>query len=109
MNEQRSLGQRLWWLQPDFALGWSSEEQWTRGTIWAIAVVLWVVPLWSTTEIGADLGLGRRVGAAIGLFAFLPPAMWIARVIAVRMWPETVRQADENAARRIEAENSTRS
>jgi hypothetical protein len=108
MDQQRSWGQRLWWLQPDPAIVWSPEERWTRGTIWLIAGALWVFPFWGVYAITNDLGVDRHISAAIALFTTMPPALWFARMIAVRVWPETVRQADENAAKRLMTRKSKR-
>ena len=107
MDEQRSWGQRLWWL--DLSLywrwypepeRWSREEEWTRGTIWTIALGLFVLPFLGLDAIANGLGLESHVSTLFALFATLPPALGFARVIAVRVWPETVRKADENAAER---------
>jgi hypothetical protein len=102
MNEQRPLGQRLWWLDLSMrgSLGWSCEEKWTRGTIWTIALGLFVLPFLGVYAITTGLGLDRHVSALFAVFATLPPALGFARVIAVRAWRETVRKADENAAER---------
>jgi hypothetical protein len=107
MDERRSWIQRFWWLdlslywhwQPE-QYRWSPEEVWTRGTIWTIAVGLFVLPYFGVYAITTALGVDGRIGALFALFAALPPALGFARVIAVRLWPETVRKADENAAER---------
>ena len=106
MDGPRSASQKLWWLSPAPGIVWSPVERWTRGAIWAIAFGLWIVPFWGASAIAVKFGLDRHVSAAISLFVCAPLALWLARAIALRAWPDKVQEADENAVKRIESQKS---
>jgi hypothetical protein len=104
MDWWRASSQKLWWLSPTPGIVWSPVERWTRGTIWAIAFGLGILPLWGVSAIAVKLGLDRHVSAAISLFVCAPLALWLARAIALRVWPDKLREADQNAIKRIESQ-----
>jgi hypothetical protein len=95
---------RWWWLQRARAVtdAWSTEE---RQTVWRIHLI--GMPLFALICIKLALFLfDRSVDPALiafgSAFCSLVLAFTIARLIALWLWPDLLRRADENAARRYE-------
>lgn len=89
-----------WWLDPG-GQDWTDEELSTRRAIAVFAMIVFIpvftIEIWLLNGLGVDRNLGALIDlASCGFFAF-----WAARQICQWCWPEMVRKADENAARRL--------
>lgn len=92
-----------WWTSMATGSQWSREEQWTRGAIYLIGVIIFLaldtLEMWFLNPYGVE----EHVRAAVGLITCVPLALFFSRQICVRAWPDYVKKADENAAKRLAA------
>ena len=90
-----------WWLNFFWTPKWSNEETSIRGRIWALAVVVFLLAYIPEMVILDAVGIDRHISAIIGLFTCCPLALIAGRRMSVRLWPDLVKKADENATKRI--------
>lgn len=91
---------KFWWFTP---ATWNfttvEERQVAVGLLTMGAVVF--IPLYIPEELLLDkLGVEDHVSAILGGLASFLPALPIARKLGEMIWPELVRQADENVIKR---------
>jgi hypothetical protein len=103
MGSIRPLGvMRWWWLSRPRAIGpaWSREERQTVCRIHLIAIPLLAACCYNLVMFLFERGVDAAVVAFGSVAASAVIAFTTARVIALWLWPELLRRADENAARR---------
>jgi hypothetical protein len=97
---------RWWWILRPRAIGpeWSREERQTVWRIHLIAMPLFAVCCYNLVMFLFERGVDPAVVALGSVLSSYVVAFAIARLIALWLWPELLRQADENAARRYAGE-----
>jgi hypothetical protein len=91
----------LWWTSMATGKRWSREEQWTRGAIYIIAVLLFLALEALETWIMRQYQMEENSRMLIGTITCVPIAMFVSRRICVWAWPDYVKKADETAAKRL--------
>jgi len=91
----------MWWFQYAPGKYWSYEERWLRLTVFAIAIPVVVAIIELLSRMLMDLGLNEKRAAFIAFIASLPLAIIFSRCLCTLFWPRKVRQAEENAAKRM--------
>jgi hypothetical protein len=106
VNSLYSIGRyvgvmRWWWLaRPSSASVWSTEERQTVWRIHLIALPLFAVGCYFLVMFLFNCGFDPAIDAFVGVALPCMVAFALARRIALWLWPELLRRADENAARR---------
>jgi hypothetical protein len=91
----------LWWLDLETGTKWSPYEQRARMAIYGLFIPIFLV-IYGIEMLAANcLGIDDRVSALIGLFSAVPAGLYTSRRLSVRLWPDLMRKADENAAVRL--------
>jgi hypothetical protein len=91
-----------WWLNFFWTPRWSQEETSVRTRIWGLGCIFFLVPYIPLVQmLRRVLAMDDHRSAIISFALTLPPALYLGRKGCERMWPELVRTADENAAKRI--------
>ncbi|HUC63814.1 MAG TPA: hypothetical protein VMA53_00205 [Stellaceae bacterium] len=91
----------LWWTSMATGKSWSREEQWTRGAIYMVGLVLFVPFNLLIGSFFNRHGVEKHVGALTALLICVPPSYVFGRLVCARLWPDYVKRADENAAKRL--------
>jgi hypothetical protein len=68
-------------------------------------MILWLLPYWGIYTVLEELQFNRLLCALFAVEVTLPLAFYLARVAINQLQPDLVRQADENAARRLVEES----
>ena len=90
-----------WWLvlSRDI-LHWSSEERWAWRAIWGMSIPFIVVIFAVGASVGIKLGVDPHLGPGVLSLFTLPAAIYLGRRTSEWLWPELIKRADENAAKR---------
>jgi hypothetical protein len=93
---------KWWWVTrpPSGGCAWSREERQTVWRIHLIAMPLFAVCCFKLVMFLFDSGLDPAIVAAAGVVPPYVLALALARRICLWLWPDLLRRADENAARR---------
>jgi hypothetical protein len=90
-----------WWIDTSAGSDWTIEEQKTRRAIALIAIVaflpVFMIEMWLLDRFGVDRNLGALIDVASSAFF----AFWAAHRICRWCWPDMVKRADANAAKRL--------
>jgi len=94
---------RTWWISLSWTHEWSDDEVSARTRIWGLAGIFFLGLFFPGIAVFHALGVERHAGA-IGAFAVaIPPALRAARRSAEYLWPDLIKRAEANAARRLGA------
>ena len=93
---------KWWWLQQPRAVtdAWSDEERQTLWRIHLIGMPLFALICYNMVMFLFERGVNPAVVALGSVLCAFLLAFTIARLVALWFWPDLLRQADENAARR---------
>jgi len=97
---------RFWWAdwrythRPSVAGHWSDEEVWTRNATCGLAAIFFVIPISFELPWLASLGFSKNATALTIVFVQGPLCFAISRLICILLWPDYLRQADQNAMNR---------
>jgi hypothetical protein len=94
-----------WWLDTGWSTRWSPEETGTRTAILSLALCIFLPIYAAVALLFNGLGVERDVGALIGFFSVGSGALYGGRRICAHLWPDLVKAADENAAKRLALQN----
>jgi hypothetical protein len=100
-NDFKARPGKWWWLAMTGFEGYTATERRVR---WRLGMVSFgaMVPLFvGFLVLGRQSGVDDHYSAPIGVLIALVIAMILTRPIATRIWPEQIRQADEDAATRL--------
>ena len=90
-----------WWITRPPAFGdWSDEEKQTATRIHLIGMPLFAVCCYKTAMFLLDRDFGPLIIAVVSVVPTAVLAFALARGIALLLWPDLLREADEKAARR---------
>jgi hypothetical protein len=90
----------LWWLDVTTSK-WSDEELSVRTRIALFAMVPTVGIIFLTIAVLRLLGIDDHVGAILSMCPALLIGLYLGRKLAEQLWPDLVRKADANAAKRL--------
>jgi hypothetical protein len=99
---------KWWWLQRPRAItsAWSREERQTLWRIHLIGMPLFALICYKMVMFLFERGIDPAIVAFGSVFCSFIIAFGIARLVALFLWPELLRRADENAARRYGGQSS---
>jgi hypothetical protein len=90
-----------WWLVlSKDVLHWSPEEHWAWGAIWLMSCPFGAIIIAVLGYVLVKLGGDPRWGPSVAFVFALPAAIYLGRRTCEWLWPETIKKADENAAKR---------
>jgi hypothetical protein len=90
----------FWWIDTTTARGdWSNEQMKVRLRILFISFLIFVPVFLAEAALMMAWGASELVAALVGTAVNLPLACYTGRRIAVRLWPELVQKADDDAVR----------
>ncbi len=95
-----SMG-NLWWLDRGPTVHWSREEQRARMAIFGSCIPIFFIVYGMEMWVLNSFILNHHINAVIGLFTACPGSVYLARRTSERLWPKLIRQADEQAAKRL--------
>ena len=92
---------KWWWFSMATGSSWSSEEKWTRGAIYMLGVLIFAPVYAAEIWLLERVLMEERARALVGLFTCAPFALWLARQVCERVWPDYVKAADQKAQARM--------
>jgi hypothetical protein len=94
---------KLWWLDRSWTSEWSAEETSVRARILGLSLFFFVLLFIPAGLISDAFGFDSHVSVFVAFAITAPPAFYAGRRMAVQLWPDLVKIADENAAKRLGA------
>ena len=89
----------LWWLDTNPAALWSPEERRARMAIYGLAIPIFLA-IFGVEILAFNPYLDNHIVAMMGALSAVP-SVFASRGVCVKTWPELMKRADENAARRL--------
>ena len=102
------LIKQAWWAAFYPGEYWSVEERWLRKTVYLVLIPVACGLIYLQASILDSFGFEKHWGALLSACTASIGGLWISRRVCGWLWPDRVRRADENAARRL-GEQATQS
>lgn len=93
------LALKVWWLNFVFP-NWSETEVSVMRRIYLLTIPLYFSIFFCCIFVFQFFGVERHIGAERAFFLAFPPGLYLSRKGAEKLWPDLVRKADANAAKR---------
>jgi hypothetical protein len=98
--ERRTM-KNMWWVSMTWSPEWSDAETSARTRILGLSSVFFLLLFIPEALVFNAVGIDHHIGAFVAFAVAVPPAFFAGRRMSERLWPELLKRADGNAARRF--------